>query len=197
MGKTRISTGRGRAPIVLVAVVTFVLGFYLGTVFIGVSGDDARAPQPASQPGAQERSGGMQEQIKTLERRVQAEPTNVEAWTQLGHLYFDTDQPRKAIEAYTTSLDLAPDNPDVLTDMGVMYRQIGKPEEAIGLFERALRIEPDHRVARFNKGIVLLHDLGDREGAISAWEEVIARDPQTLTPSGQPLAEVLEQLKRD
>jgi cytochrome c-type biogenesis protein CcmH/NrfG len=196
MGKQQTPAGGGRATTVVVAAITFVLGFYLGTVFMGLRTPAVQSPQSMTQPVPQGRSGSMQEQILALERKVQAEPGDVQAWTQLGHLYFDTEQPRKAIEAYEASLAIEPDNPDVLTDRGVMYRQIGQPQEAISSFERALSIDPDHRIARFNKGIVLLHDLNDREGAVAAWEELLERNPQAATPSGQPLSDMVEQLKK-
>jgi cytochrome c-type biogenesis protein CcmH/NrfG len=188
------SNGSGWTRVLLVGAATFVLGFYLGTVFMGLRDPGHQAPQAMGTPEA--KAKGMEARIQALEQRVREQPGDVQAWTDLGHLYFDTEQPSKAIEAYTASLRLKPDDPDVLTDMGVMYRQIGQPKEAIDLFERALAIDPDHRIAGFNKGIVLLHDMGEKDAAISAWEDVLKRHPTAGTPSGQPLADVVRQLKK-
>lgn len=80
------------------------------------------------------------------------------------------DKFEKAISAYTKSLELHPENPDVWTDLGVMYRRSDQPVEAIKAFDKAIGIDPKHEASHLNKGIVLMHDLYDREGAIQVWE---------------------------
>jgi cytochrome c-type biogenesis protein CcmH/NrfG len=129
-----------------------------------------------------------------LEQEVASNPTNVEAWTQLGHVYFDTDNPAKAIRAYEKSLELSPDDPNVLTDLGVMYRRNGEFEKALASFDRAITIAPSLEQPRFNKGVVLFYDLKDREGAIKAWEELLKINPNASTPNGQPLSEAIKNL---
>jgi peroxiredoxin len=47
-----------------------------------------------------------------------------------------------------------------------MYRRSGQPRKAIENFNKAIAVNPKHETAQFNKGIVLMHDLGDRDGAI-------------------------------
>jgi tetratricopeptide (TPR) repeat protein len=77
-----------------------------------------------------------------------------------------------------------------------MYRRAGKPEEAIKAFDRAIAIDPKHEVSRFNKGIVLLHDLNDRGGAIEAWEKLLEINPAATAPNGQPLRELVNRFKQ-
>ena len=76
-----------------------------------------------------------------------------------------------------------------------MYRRAGQPKEAIEAFEKAARIDPKHEIARFNKGIVLLHDLNDREGALKTWEQLVDINPAAMTPGGKPLAEMIKALR--
>ena len=90
---------------------------------------------------------------------------------------------------------LKPNNANVQTDLGVMYRKAGQPKEAIEAFEKAVRIDPKHEIARFNKGIVLLHDLNDREGALKVWQDLVNINPAAMTPSGKPLAELIKALR--
>ena len=123
-----------------------------------------------------------------------ANPTNVEAWTRLGHVYFDTNNPAKAIRAYEKSLELRPDDPNVLTDLGVMYRRNGQPDKALAAFDRAIAVDPRHEQSRFNKGIVLRYDMNDREGAVKVWEELLAINPNALVPNGQPVSEAIKSL---
>ncbi len=140
---------------------------------------------------------GDANQIKTLESRVEENPANVEAWTSLGNLYFDTDQYEKAIAAYLQSLQLDPRDADVWTDIGIMYRRNGEPDKAIEAFERAIKEDPKHENARLNKGVVLMHDLNDREGAIQAWEALLEVNPLATAWEDQLLFEIVLQYKAE
>jgi len=182
----------------IAALITLVIGF-LGGVFYSAlqSGPAERVQTTSAPPQSQQQSGMSNEQarsILTLEQEVAANPTNVDAWTQLGHVYFDTNNPPKAIRAYEKSLELRPDDPNVLTDLGVMYRRNGQPEKALEAFDKAIAVDPNHQQSRFNKGIVLRYDLNDREGAIKAWEELIKINPEALAPNGQPVSEAIKSL---
>ncbi len=186
----------------VVALIALVIGF-LGGIFYsafqeGPTGRLPTASGPAQAPQQQQSQPGMSNEqarsILSLEQEVAINPTNVEAWTQLGHVYFDTNNFTKAIRAYNKSLELSPDNPNVLTDLGVMYRRNGQPDKAIASFDRAMAIAPTHEQSRFNKGIVLRYDLNDREGAIKAWEELLRINPSAMAPNGQPLSEAIKSL---
>ena len=109
-----------KETLILVGLVCLLVGFLLGVAFSAykspklVSGGSGSAPQ-AQAPG--KLSPEQTQQLLQLELQVQKDPKNVQALTSLGHLYFDSDQYEKAIDAYTRSLELAPNNPDVLTDL--------------------------------------------------------------------------------
>lgn len=133
--------------------------------------------------------------ILALEKEVLINPTNVEAWTNLGNYYFDSENFEKAIQAYQKSLTLSPNNANVLTDLGIMFRRSGKPNDAITSFEKALAIDVNHPSARFNIGIVKLYDLGDQDGAIKIWEELVRINPDAKAPNGQPVSEVITAIK--
>ena len=158
-----------------------------------------RAPQPPAQTQAQAPKGPTPEQakrIQDLELRTSLNADDASAWAQLGNVYFDADQFKESIKAYNKSLALAPGNPDILTDLGVMYRRNNQPKKAIEAFDKAISANPRHETARFNKGIVLMHDLNDREGAIKAWEDLVEVNPNALTPGGaQPLKEMIDRFK--
>jgi cytochrome c-type biogenesis protein CcmH/NrfG len=129
--------------------------------------------------------------ISTLEMETSLKPENVGAWIQLGNLYFDTNQFEDAVKAYKKALELEPNNPNVWTDLGVMYRRNGKPHQAIEAFDKAIESDPSHEVSQLNKGIVLMHDLDDIQGAIKAWEELVKVNPTAKTSSGQLLKDVI------
>jgi tetratricopeptide (TPR) repeat protein len=143
----------------------------------------------------QDISNKVAQEINELERGISLNPENVEALIRLGNLYFDTDRPEKAIIAYNKALELDPNSPDVLTDLGVMYRRKGQPLEAIKAFDKAIKINPRHEASRFNKGVVLLHDLNDSKGAIKAWEELVEVNPFARANRDELVLKLIEKIK--
>ncbi|MCJ7786036.1 MAG: tetratricopeptide repeat protein [Desulfobacterales bacterium] len=180
-----------KETVILIVVIAFLVGFISGaTVAIlrGTKGaektamvqktqmapPDAPAPVPPARDSIEAAS-----QIQTLKEIVKKDPKNLPAWVELGNLYFDTDQPKEAIEAYSRYLAVKPDNPDVRTDMGIMYRKLGQFDRALEEFRKAARSDPKHVNSRYNIGLVLLHDKQDIQGAIKAWEEYLKVDPNS------------------
>jgi tetratricopeptide (TPR) repeat protein len=117
--------------------------------------------------------------IQTLKDIVKKDPKNLPAWVELGNLYFDSNQPKEAIEAYKQYLAVKPDNADVRTDMGIMYRNLGDFDRALEEFRKAAQSDPKHVNSRYNIGLVLLHDKQDMKGAINAWEDYLKLDPNS------------------
>ena len=178
----------------LIALLALAAGFF-GGVFFGVykSGPSSVKGMPAAAPAAQKEA---QDQIAPLEKETQQSPSNVTAWIELGNAYFDTDQYKKAIQAYSKALELKPDNADVWTDLGVMYRKDGRPQEAIKAFDQAIAVNPKHEVSRLNKGIVLFHDLKDTPGALQAWEGLLEINPMAMAPGGMSVDQMVQSLKK-
>ena len=183
----------------MVASIALVVGFIGGVVFgvyksgTGTSVQESMLSQPAEKE--QDASVESAAQIFELEKMANEKPDDAAAWTSLGDLYFDTGNHQKAITAYTRSLELKPNNANVITDLGVMYRRSGQPKKAIESFDKAAKIDPKHETALFNKGIVLMHDLNDLDGAIQAWQELVKRNPAATSPTGQPVKDLVERMK--
>ena len=160
----------------------------------------ASLPQPGGRPPAAQAPVTAADQaaarIPGLKARADSNPDSAPAWTDLGNAYFDADQPAQAVEAYRHALALAPGSADVWTDLGVMLRELGRYQEAVQSFDKARQLDPTHRNARFNKGVVLYHDLNDKAGAIAAWKEVLAIDPNASSPDGAPLKDMLRELEK-
>ncbi|MFO7557925.1 MAG: tetratricopeptide repeat protein [Desulfobacterales bacterium] len=189
-----------KQTVLTVGIIAFVLGFLSGIVFaLYKMPPDAEIRTPEMHQHAMQQQDIPEEieaKILKLEQWTSEKPGDAGAWTELGNAYFDTGKHEKAISAYTKSLELNPDNAEVLTDMGVMYRRTGKPAEAVKSFDKAIAVDPQAEIARFNKGIVLMHDLNDIEGAIQAWEELIEINPVAVTPSGQSVEQLIQKFKK-
>ncbi|MGD9114646.1 MAG: tetratricopeptide repeat protein [Desulfobacterales bacterium] len=177
-------------------LLALAVGFFGGVMFAVIRSESppvqGQMQSPPPRAAETDRSGN----IVTLEQQTKSNPQNADAWIQLGNEYFDSNQYDKAIQAYSKSLELKPNNANVWTDMGIMYRRSGKPEEAIKAFDRAIESDPKHEISRMNKGIVLLHDMKDTEGAINAWEGLLEINPVAMAPTGRSVDEMIQQLKK-
>lgn len=188
-------------------VIALLVGFYAGTVFVDAYRENkAPASQAQSQPmppaqapaqAAPAPDPQAAARIATLEQVVKANPKDLKSWVELANLYYDADQPVRAIPAYEKAVELDPNNPDVWTDLGVMYRQANRPKDALAAFDKAAALDPNHQNSRFNRGIVLLHDLNDRAGALAAWEDLLRINPLATTPDGLPVSQLVESLRKD
>ena len=180
-----------KETVILSVVIAFLVGFITGATVAILKGrkNDARpvavqpsATPPAMAPAAPLSSPSLEEvnpKIQELKDIVQKDANNLSALVELGNLYFDTDQPKEAVEAYSKYLAIKPDNADVRTDMGIMYRKLGDSDRAIQEFRKAAQTDPTHVNSRYNIGVVLLHDKQDIKGAIKAWEDYLKADPNS------------------
>jgi cytochrome c-type biogenesis protein CcmH/NrfG len=168
--------------VVILVIVTFIVGFVAGAVSgIRFYAKERRGSTVAG-PGEVAPQGGdphavSTDEVKQAEEIVRKEPQNLNALITLGNLYFDSNQYRKAIDAYERALAIDPKNPDVRTDMGIMYRSTKEYDRAIKEFKEATSYDPTHKNARFNLAVVLQYDKKDVNGAILAWEEFLKVEP--------------------
>ena len=188
---------------ILFIVIALLVGFISGaTVAIlkGTKGTEKAAmvqkPQmplpPAPPPGPDPAELNLK--IQALKDIVKKDPKNLSALVELGNLYFDSGQPKEAIEAYSRYLAIKPDNPDLRTDLGIMYRALGDFDRAIEEFKKAAQSDPKHINSRYNMGIVLLHDKQDIKGAIKAWEEYLKVDSKS--ERAQRVRSQIEKMKK-
>jgi cytochrome c-type biogenesis protein CcmH/NrfG len=176
---------------ILGIVIAFIIGFIAGAVVFGLTrgAGSQRGASVAQKGPAPEMTQEMDQAVpnpaevaaktQALKDIVQKDPKNLSAWAELGNIYFDTNQPHEAIDAYSKYLALKPDNADVRTDMGIMYRKLGDFDRALKEFRTAAQNDPKHVNSRYNIGIVLLHDKQDIKGAIKAWEDYLKVDPKS------------------
>lgn len=179
-------------------LLALAVGFFGGVMFAVLKSDTGvlRGAPQAQAPQTRAAAPARPDMIASLEDETAKNPQNTKAWVQLGNEYFDSDQYEKAIWAYQKSLEINPNNANVWTDLGVMYRRSGKAKEAIQAFDNAIEVDPKHEPSRLNKGIVLLHDMQDFDGAIAAWEGLLEVNPVAMAPTGRSVDEMIQQMKK-
>ena len=175
-------------------VASLLIGFVTGVAF-GIYKSGTIADPHESAPSA-DMDVERQQAIDMLKAQTEKNPQDVTAWIDLGHQYFDANLPDEAIAAYESALAIEPENANVWTDLGVMYRRSGSPDKAVDAFDRAITIDPTHEISRFNKGIVLFHDLKDEKNALAAWESLLALNPNAKSPGGQTVRELVDHIKQ-
>lgn len=173
---------------ILIVVVTFLVGVLVGVIGIKATQGPGQKAQPVSAPVAPQVN--YEQQIQQLEKIVGQAPDNRNAWVQLGHAYFDSNQPAKAIDAYDKALALDPNDADVLTDQGVMFRRMGWFDKAIENFEKAHGVNSLHATSLLNLGIVYRYDLQEFDKAKDAWEKFLE-----LQPTGQQADQIRAEIE--
>ena len=193
-----------KETLIYALLIGFVAGFIAGAVFAVFklapstqTVSSSQTQQTQAPDNSQQINKQTAEAIASYEAEVTANPDSLTAWTQLAHLYYDSDKVEMAIKAYNRSIELDPSNADVWTDLGVMYRRNKQPEKAIEAFNKAYAVNPKHEPSRLNKGIVLLYDFNKPEEAIAAWEELFTVNPQAKLNNGMPLTEAINEIRKE
>ena len=164
---------------ILLIVVALLVGFVLGAI-AGIKFSSRELPRPAAQTDAVNAENpkiASGEDIGLLQNVLKSDPGNLKALISLGNLYFDSNEPQKAIDMYGRALRIDPANADVRTDMAIMYRSLKDYDRAVKELREAASYGPKHPNSRFNLGIILLHNKKDYKGAITAWEEFLKVEP--------------------
>lgn len=185
-----------QSTLVICIIFSLLAGLYGGYLLGSIAVDNRIS--------AQNQSGGPSAPVNPaddahfahLQREVNANPQDAEAWNQLGHWYFDNAMPKEAIKAYESSLVLKPNDPNIVTNMGVMYRDLHEHEKALELFRQASGFDKNHLQSRFNQGIVLYFDLKREPEAIAVWSDLLKIAPDYKAPNGSPLADMVKDFKK-
>jgi cytochrome c-type biogenesis protein CcmH/NrfG len=186
----KTSAGWTNTQVYTAIVVVLILGGLGGYLLhtSGSSSDTSNTASSAAPPAMSSPSlppsalaGAAQQaldaQAKPFQQRLDANPKDVTALTQLGNLYFDASQWPSAIDYYTRALNETPKNPDVRTDMGIAYFYSGDSDRALKEFDQALKDDPRHVQTLFNVGVVKMNGKNDPKGAIAAWESLLKINP--------------------
>ena len=168
----------------LTVAVAVLVGLLGGFLIFNIAGKK-EAPQTASVPQGGGSPTDYQRRIVEAEKIVAREPQNAQAWLQLANDYFDTDQPQKAVNAYSKVLELDPKNVNAMTDQGIMYRKIGWYDKAIENFERAQTVDPKHLQSLYNLGVVYAQDLKQPAKAREIWIKYLQFD--STSPTAQQI----------
>jgi tetratricopeptide (TPR) repeat protein len=118
--------------------------------------------------------------IKWLEKAVEFDPKNKDAWYYLGRAYYTNARLLEALRAFQRVLDLDPHDVKAENNLGLIFESSAQPDAAIDSYTKA--IDWDQRSPHpseqpyVNLGSLLL-EQGRIEEAISALEKSVALAP--------------------
>lgn len=130
-----------------------------------------------------ESAGGIAEQIKELEKLVEASPRDVEARMRLAALYLRNHENDKAKEQYQEVIKIEPDNVNAHGTLGAIYDDAGSYKEAIEQYAIAVSLEGDPDRAAGIARVILLavgrqyFNENKLQDALRTFDIVLDQDP--------------------
>ena len=123
-------------------------------------------------------AGRVDEAIIAYQRLLKAKPDLPDSWYNLGFLQRRARRFKDALDSYAKALDLGIAGPEeVHVNRAVIFSDhLFRSDQAERELEQALRYNPDYVPALLNLGN-LREDLGDREGARSAYQRALEIEP--------------------
>ena len=126
--------------------------------------------------------GKVDAAIEQYEMSVALNP-DAENYDQLGNVYLQTGNVKKAFDAFKKAIKVEPDNGLAYTDMGNLYLQTRQADAAIECFQKALRIDSDIPVAWYDLGNTYIQK-GQLDLAINAWQKAVTIEPDYAPAHG-------------
>lgn len=130
-----------------------------------------------------------QEIFLALKKRLNENPNDFEAASNLGNICYDAGEAAYAIVYYRIALDIKPDAHGVRTDMGTMYWQMDNISQAEQAFRQVIKEAPGFGNAYLNLGYLLLNAKNEIKAARSIWTELIQGWPND--PAANKIRELL------
>src|SRR5438128_10825268 len=184
----------GIAGVLFGLIAGWIIGSQQATVRPGAPAAPVAATAPAAGPAGSTRAAVLDDtKVNALRTVAEREVSNPTPRVELGNLYFDAERYDDAIKWYSEALKLAPKDVNVSTDLGVCYYYSNQPDKALEQFAHSLSIDPKHAKTLLNVGIVKAFGKQDLEGAMQAWQQVIAIAPDA--PEGQAAKRALDSLQ--
>jgi tetratricopeptide (TPR) repeat protein len=102
---------------------------------------------------------------------------SAQEWFDKGRFLGEIGVYRKAIEAFSRTIELAPNAAHAYNNRGVSYSELGNYRLAIQDFNRAISLKPEEAVFRFNRGIAFGREE-ELELAMKDFAQVVEMDPK-------------------
>ena len=124
-------------------------------------------------------SGRIDDALEVFRRVLAADPSNVQAWQNIGITLLKSDRPGsagQARESLEKSIAFGVRNPKAWNALGVAWMRSDEPARALDAWAKCVEYGPEEYDALYNMGIVALR-IGDRARAKQSFEKFLASAP--------------------
>jgi tetratricopeptide (TPR) repeat protein len=118
----------------------------------------------------------IEEATNAYSQIVTFEPSNIQAFSNLGLILQDQNKLDESIAYYQQALAVEPNHPDTLNNIGVILQRQGKPGTAIFYHRRALAAKPDFVEAHISLGTAL-QEQGKLAEATACYDRALELNP--------------------
>jgi len=124
-------------------------------------------------------SAGATSAVAALRAAVKAAPDDPGAHLALARALMGRQDAAGALAEFGEAARLDPKNPEPFTYSAWLIRLQGFPDQAVTLLDKAIALDGQYADARAFKGIILLRDKNDPEGAIAQFQRYLVRAPDS------------------
>ncbi len=112
-----------------------------------------------------------------LQKAIELDPTNAEAFYNLGKLYTSKKEYAQAIQSYDKAIDLAPSSPDAFFNLGFIYYGRKDYPKAEALFLKVTELQPTYLDEAYFNLAVVQNLQGKKEESIGNLERALEVNP--------------------
>jgi len=113
-----------------------------------------------------------------LQKAIELDPENAEAFYNLGKLYTSKKEYAKAIQSYDKAIDLAPSSPDAFFNLGFLYYGRKDYSKAEALFLKVTELQPAYLDQAYFNLAVVQNLQGKKEESIGNLERALEVNPK-------------------
>jgi tetratricopeptide (TPR) repeat protein len=121
----------------------------------------------------------LQQAKAVLEELLQVEPNHGDALYNLGMIYSELRDPKKAVKSLQRCIELGQDTANVYVGLGYAYSKLGNQNKAKELFLTAIELEPENSYALRNLGALYGKET-NYESAIRYLERSFSLNPSDV-----------------
>jgi len=123
-----------------------------------------------------EEKGFNEEAKKIYHSIIQIDPDYVNAYVNLGNIYYSEGMLEEAENLYIKALRIDPDHPEANYNLANLLEERGDLKKAVLFYIKAVYEEPSFADAHFNIARVY-EKLGERQNAVNHWRIYLSLDP--------------------
>jgi tetratricopeptide (TPR) repeat protein len=113
-----------------------------------------------------------------LQKAIELDPTNADAFYNLGKLYSSKKEYAKAIQSYDKATELAPSSPDAFFNLGFLYYGKKDYPKAEALFLKVTELQPAYLDEAYFNLAVVQNLQGKKEESIGNLERALEVNPK-------------------